>query len=140
MDKEQQRQQAEDRREAAATQHQQAEDQRSVMEDGRQIAEELRDTRDHMRTEHGEEQHTSLERRITHIEAYLRRLDERFAQLEQHLLEHVETMHHQIREQETKNQEHIERARATIESGRQRMQDTEELIERVHGQMRKFQE
>jgi len=103
----------------------------------RQIAEEMRDTREQMRGEEGKEQHTSLERRMALIEEHLRRLDERFTHLEQHLLQHVETLHHATRIQEEKNKEHIDHARQTVASSKQKIKDTGKLIERAQGQMSK---
>ena len=140
MHTEHQHQQAEDRREAAASHHQAAEDRRNVMEDMRQVAEEMRDTREQMRVEEGKEQHTSLERRMALIEEHLRRLDERCTELEQHLLQHVETLHHASRIQEEKNKEHIDHARQTVESSKQKIKDTGKLIERAQGQTRRFEE
>ena len=110
---------------------------RNDMENIRQVAEEVRQTREQMRVEDGKEQHTSFERRMALIEEHLRRLDERFTHLEQHLLQHVETLHHVTRIQEEKNKEHIDHARQTVVLSKQKINDTGKLIERAQGQMRK---
>ena len=85
-------------------------------------------------------QHTALERRVAWLEEALRRLTERFTQLEVHLLQHIETLHRQSHEQEEKNKEFIEKARGTIERGRQKVKDTEQLIGYTQKQMRSSQE
>ena len=122
---------AEDRQEAAAAQHQKAEDQRNAREDQRQIAEELRDTREHMRRQKGTEHHEVLERRIARIEAYLERLDERFSQLEQHLMQHIATLHRDSRAQEAKHTAHITQVRHIVAVSNQKMRDTQQRMERA---------
>ena len=118
------RQWAEDRREAAAVQHQAAEDQR-------QIAEELRDTREYMRRQQGTEHHEMLEQRIARIEAHLERLDERCSQLEQHVMQHIATLHRDSRAQEAQHTAHITQVRHILAVRNQKMRETQQRIERA---------
>jgi len=99
----------------------------------------VRQTREQMRGEEGERQHTALEQRIARIEAHLQRLDERFTQLEEHLLQPVETLHRETHAQEEKNKAHIAQARHTAEVSKQKIVDTQQLLERAQGKARRFQ-
>jgi chromosome segregation ATPase len=96
--------------------------------------------REQVRTEEGEEQHTSLERRVAWIEAALYRLTERFTQLEDHLLQHIETLHRQNHEREEKNKEYLEKARETVARSKQRVKDTKHLIGYAQEQMKNSQD
>jgi hypothetical protein len=116
------------------------EEHRNNMESIRPVAEEMRDTREQMRVEEGKEQHTSFERRMALIGEHLRRLDERFTHLEQHLLQHGDTLHQASRIQEDKNKEHSDHARHTVESSKQKIKETGKLIERAQGRMRKCED
>src|SRR5215813_8924955 len=142
---EQQRQQAEDKWEAAERQRETAESKRHTAEEEchtaegqRQVSEEVRLTAAHVREAVGAEDHTSLEGRVTRIEAYLSQLAQRLALLEAHLLRHVDKLHQETRAQEAKNTEHIGRVHKIVEHGKQKVKDTQQLIERAQDTTRKF--
>jgi hypothetical protein len=144
---EQQRQQAEDKREAAERQRETAESKRHAAEEERHtaegqrhVSEEVRLTAAHVREAVGADDHTSLEGRVTRIEAHLSQLAQRLARLEEHLLRHVEKLHQETRAQEAKNTEHIVRVHQIVENGKQKVKDTQQLIERAQDTTRNFLE
>ena len=140
-----QRQQAEDKREAAERQRETAESKRHAAEEERHtaegqrhVSEEVRLTAAHVREAVGADDHTSLEGRVTRIEAHLSQLAQRWTLLEEHLLRHVNKLHQETRAQEAKNTEHIVRVHQIVENGKQKVKDTQQLIERAQDTARNF--